>query len=104
MSDANKGRRLVVLYGSQTGTAQDVAERIGREAIRLHMAVDVMALDEYQVVSVCSLTFKYVPFSSELSSLYKLMKCSIWSWTVNLTKYEGKIGNYLMQLFYVKSG
>ena len=26
--------RLVVLYGSQTGTAEDLAERIGREARR----------------------------------------------------------------------
>lgn len=27
-------RNLVVLYGSQTGTAQDLAERVGREALR----------------------------------------------------------------------
>jgi hypothetical protein len=27
-------RNLLVLYGSQTGTAQDLAERIGREALR----------------------------------------------------------------------
>lgn len=27
-------RHLQVLYGSQTGTAQDVAERVAREALR----------------------------------------------------------------------
>lgn len=27
-------RELLVLYGSQTGTAQDLAERVGREALR----------------------------------------------------------------------
>lgn len=27
-------RELLILYGSQTGTAQDLAERIGREALR----------------------------------------------------------------------
>ena len=30
-------RNLLVLYGSQTGTAQDLAERIGREALRLNL-------------------------------------------------------------------
>ncbi|CAL4098659.1 unnamed protein product, partial [Meganyctiphanes norvegica] len=29
-------RRLTILYGSQTGTAQEVAERMGREARRFH--------------------------------------------------------------------
>lgn len=32
-----KERNLIVLYGSQTGTAQDLAERIGREALRYNM-------------------------------------------------------------------
>ena len=44
-------RRLVVLYGSQTGTAQDVAERIGRDAKRRHFAVKVLAMDSYNKVS-----------------------------------------------------
>ena len=47
---ADSERRVVVLYGSQTGTAQDVAERIGREARYRHMVVRVMALDDYPVV------------------------------------------------------
>lgn len=40
-------RRLLVLYGSQTGTAQDVAERIGREARRRHFRARVQAMDSY---------------------------------------------------------
>lgn len=45
-------RKLVVLYGSQTGTAQDVAERIGRDAKRRHFAVKVFAMDSYDKVYI----------------------------------------------------
>lgn len=38
---------LLVLYGSQTGNAQDVAERIGREARRRHFRPRVMPCDAY---------------------------------------------------------
>ncbi|XP_031433796.1 NADPH-dependent diflavin oxidoreductase 1 isoform X2 [Clupea harengus] len=58
-------RALLVLYGSQTGTAQDTAERIGRQAQRRRMKVRVEAFDSYNVagliaeslvVFVCSTT------------------------------------------------
>ncbi|KAJ8039423.1 NADPH-dependent diflavin oxidoreductase 1 [Holothuria leucospilota] len=42
-------RKLCILYGSQTGTAQDVAERIGREARRRHFSTRVMPLDSYEI-------------------------------------------------------
>ncbi|XP_071802445.1 NADPH-dependent diflavin oxidoreductase 1-like [Asterias amurensis] len=42
-------RRVVVLYGSQTGTAQDVAERVGREAKRRHFKTRVLSLDSYAI-------------------------------------------------------
>ena len=42
-------RRLLVLYGSQTGTAQDVAERIGREAWRRRFSARVLAMDDYSL-------------------------------------------------------
>lgn len=48
------GRSLLVLYGSQTGTAQDTAERIGRQAQRRRMRVRVEALDTYNVVKLIS--------------------------------------------------
>ena len=44
------GRKISVLYGSQTGTAQEVAERIGREARRRYLSASVLALDDYDVV------------------------------------------------------
>ena len=43
-------RRLLILYGSQTGTAQDVAERIGREGKRRHFRVRVCSMDGYEKV------------------------------------------------------
>ena len=46
-------RKLLVLYASQTGTAQDVAERIGRDAKKRHFAVKVFAMDSYDKVWLC---------------------------------------------------
>ena len=43
-------RRLLVLYGSQTGTAQDVAETLAREGRRHHFNTRVMDLDSYKLV------------------------------------------------------
>ncbi|XP_066222695.1 NADPH-dependent diflavin oxidoreductase 1 isoform X1 [Saccopteryx leptura] len=46
--------RLLVLFGSQTGTAQDVSERLGREARRRRLDCRVQALDSYPVVNLIS--------------------------------------------------
>ncbi|XP_017315977.2 NADPH-dependent diflavin oxidoreductase 1 [Ictalurus punctatus] len=43
---------LLLLYGSQTGTAQDTAERIGRQAQRRRIRVRVQALDTYNVANL----------------------------------------------------
>ncbi|XP_045739545.2 NADPH-dependent diflavin oxidoreductase 1 isoform X2 [Mirounga angustirostris] len=43
---------LLVLFGSQTGTAQDVSERLGREARRRRLDCRVQALDSYSVVNL----------------------------------------------------
>ncbi|XP_060075964.1 NADPH-dependent diflavin oxidoreductase 1-like [Ylistrum balloti] len=45
-------RKLLILYGSQTGTSQDVAEKICREAKRRHFSTRVMSLDSYTVASL----------------------------------------------------
>ncbi|KAM6316409.1 NADPH-dependent diflavin oxidoreductase 1 isoform 5-T5 [Podargus strigoides] len=45
-------QKLLVLFGSQTGTAQDIAERIGREAKRRHFQCRVEALDSYDVANL----------------------------------------------------
>ena len=47
-------RKLVVLYGSQTGTAEEVAERIGREARRRFIVPNVLAMDDYNIVCAFS--------------------------------------------------
>lgn len=44
-------RKLAVLFGSQTGSAEDTARRIGRDGVRRHMDTRVCALDEYSIVS-----------------------------------------------------
>ncbi|KAI6049985.1 NDOR1 [Marmota monax] len=44
--------QLLVLFGSQTGTAQDVAERVGREARRRRLGCRVQALDSYAVANL----------------------------------------------------
>ena len=58
-------RNLLILYGSQTGTAVEISERIFREARRLHFRTRIMAMDDYPIkglieehltVFVCSTT------------------------------------------------
>ncbi|XP_011904265.1 PREDICTED: NADPH-dependent diflavin oxidoreductase 1 isoform X3 [Cercocebus atys] len=44
--------QFLVLFGSQTGTAQDVSERLGREARRRRLGCRVQALDSYPVVNL----------------------------------------------------
>ncbi|KAM3600489.1 uncharacterized protein V6R79_024271 [Siganus canaliculatus] len=45
---------LCVLYGSQTGTAQDTAQRIARQAQRRQLQVHVLPLDNYNVANLIS--------------------------------------------------
>ncbi|GJJ75223.1 hypothetical protein EMPS_07581 [Entomortierella parvispora] len=40
-------RRILFLYGSQTGCAQDVAENAAREARRMHFSATVSSMDDY---------------------------------------------------------
>ena len=47
---AAEGVSVCVLYGSQTGTAQDTAERVGREGRRRHFRTRVMPMDSYDKV------------------------------------------------------
>jgi sulfite reductase alpha subunit-like flavoprotein len=45
----NYSRDLLILYGSQTGTAQEVSENIWRESKRYHFRGSVKAMDDYDV-------------------------------------------------------
>ena len=56
---------LTILYGSQTGNAQEVSERIKREARRLGFSINWSAMDHYPkenlihddlIIFVCSTT------------------------------------------------
>lgn len=44
-------RSVHIVYGSQTGTAQEVAESVSRDAIRRHFRTELCAMDEFDVVS-----------------------------------------------------
>ncbi|EKM52756.1 uncharacterized protein PHACADRAFT_164681 [Phanerochaete carnosa HHB-10118-sp] len=48
-------RELTILYATETGNAQDVAERIARLCRRLHFAVRLYSVDEYQVDDIFSM-------------------------------------------------
>ncbi|KAJ2321537.1 NAPDH-dependent diflavin reductase [Coemansia sp. Cherry 401B] len=66
MAEADSERRLLILYGSQTGYAKDTAYRISRQAWRRHFAVSVQSMDQadkwsvftatHPVIFVCSTT------------------------------------------------
>lgn len=51
MASSASDRRLLILYGSQTGNAQDVAERVWREGRRRHFRTRVLSMDSYDRVS-----------------------------------------------------
>lgn len=53
-------RKLTILYGSQTGCAQDVAEYIWRESKRYHFTGTVQSLDKYDITKL--IEEKYVVF------------------------------------------
>ena len=48
-------RRALVLYGSETGNAQDIADEMGRMTERLHFSTNVAHLDA--VEPVCNYYF-----------------------------------------------
>lgn len=60
-----ENEKITVLYGSQTGNAEDVAERIWRESKRFYFRTSCMPMDAYNVselitetcvIFVCSTT------------------------------------------------
>ncbi|CAM6037539.1 unnamed protein product [Sphagnum compactum] len=50
--EKNKNNKLVILYATQTGNAQDVAERMGREARRHHLQPLVVSMHAYNPSSL----------------------------------------------------
>lgn len=45
-------RTALVLYGSETGNSQDVAEDLGRLVQRLHFVTRVLEMDQVNIVCV----------------------------------------------------
>jgi hypothetical protein len=60
---ARHDRGLLILYGSETGTAEDVAELIGREAKRRLFNTRVMAMDTYARVHLITYHFFGISFT-----------------------------------------
>ena len=54
MGDTQNLRRALVLYGSETGNAQDVAEELGRLAERLRFDTEVTELNAISLVCQAS--------------------------------------------------
>ncbi len=86
----HKPRTLTVLYGSQTGCAQEVSERIVREARRLAYSVYTASMDEYDrerivrdelVIFVCSTTGQ-----GEEPDNMKVILSNLPRWSMNLRK------------------
>lgn len=50
MNSVDKPRTALVLYGSETGNAQDVADEIGRLTERLRFQTVVLDLDSIDIV------------------------------------------------------
>lgn len=64
-NEEENNRKLLILYGSETGNCEDLGKRIGWQAKRRHFDVKLMALDEYPkknlvnedlVLFICSTT------------------------------------------------
>lgn len=55
-------RSLLILYGSETGCAQDVAENLGRQARRRHFKTRVIAMDDYDKVKFSVLLINIIVF------------------------------------------
>lgn len=58
--DSQAPHDILILYASQTGTAQYISEEIGRELIKRNFSTSIFALDEYDVTNLPN--DKYVVF------------------------------------------
>lgn len=54
MTEKKHPRSALILYGSETGNAQDVAEELGSMAERLHFVTQLSEMDKVQAVRECN--------------------------------------------------
>lgn len=57
MSQVRFSRNLIILYGSETGTAQEVAENIWRESKCYHFKGGVISMNEYDISNLINERF-----------------------------------------------
>jgi hypothetical protein len=53
-------RKALILYGSETGNSQDVAEQLGRIAERLHFITRVYEMDAVEIVCFRRLSHSFI--------------------------------------------
>lgn len=51
-----KGRSMAVLYGTETGSAEEIAVEIGQMAERLHFKTTVDEMDSFKLVRVAGIS------------------------------------------------
>jgi len=77
----SSARTALILYGSESGTAQNIAEEIGRLTERLHFISRVVELNSISIVSWNNLITKYVRALSltllPLGRAFKILCCYI---------------------------
>jgi len=54
MAHQDRAKSVLVLYGSETGNSQDIAEEVGRLCQRLHFSTAVEEMNDVKLVSVFS--------------------------------------------------
>ncbi|KAJ7510327.1 hypothetical protein B0H11DRAFT_2152489 [Mycena galericulata] len=54
MDESEGARSILILYATETGTAQDVAERLARQCRRIHFTCRVLGTDKYSLSDLIS--------------------------------------------------
>lgn len=87
-----ENEKIAVLYGSQTGNAQDLAERIWRDSKRFYFRTAIKALDDFPfsdllteqcIVLICSTTGQGEEPDNMKNFWRFLLKKSLTSTTLN---------------------
>lgn len=48
-----EGRNMIILYGTEMGNSEEIAEELGQMAQRLHFQTDVDDMDSFKLVCAC---------------------------------------------------
>ncbi len=60
MTKIDRGRSALILYGTETGTSQDLAEEVGRALERLHFYTNILGLDAVNYSQLHDYTFTVI--------------------------------------------